>query len=67
MALRQFVLALIAAVSLTAFAGWAQTLAEPTLAAKPIPDWYVRGIAAALLDPTPGMPRPILDLPQVFS
>src|SRR5260370_24454586 len=47
---RPLVLALIAALSLPApFVASARTQTAPAAAAKPIPDWYVRGVAAALL------------------
>ena len=38
---------------------------SPVVADKPVPDWYVRGVAAALLDSTPGMLAEILKLPRV--
>jgi HEAT repeat protein len=33
----------------------AQAQTAPAAVAKPVPEWYARGVAAALLDPTPGV------------
>ena len=43
---------------------WAR---EPLDSEKPVPDWYVKGVAAALLDPTPGAANEVLGLPGVMT
>jgi hypothetical protein len=59
MGLRQLVLALIAPIAvlypLDPFVASAQTQTVPAAVMKPVPEWYMRGVAAALLDPTPGV------------
>ncbi len=63
---RPLFMALIAALCLPgSFVASAQAQTAPAAAEKPVPDWYVRGVAAALLDPTPGMPAEIMKLPRV--
>ena len=62
MGLRRFMVALVAALWLKS-AALSQTQAPPTNA-KTLPDWYVRGVTAALLDPTRGVLAEVMVLPR---
>jgi HEAT repeat protein len=65
MGTRRWILALIAALGLpTGFNASAQTEGAQAVAVKPVPGWYVHGVATALLDPTPGMLAQIIELPR---
>jgi HEAT repeat protein len=46
------------------FDGLAVRAADMQAAMKPVPDWYVRGVAAALVDPTPGVLEEAIRLPR---
>jgi HEAT repeat protein len=48
-----------------AFEGLTAQAVDAQAAAKPVPDWYVRGVAAALVDPTPGVVEEAIGLPRV--
>jgi len=65
MGTRRWIFALVAALGLrTGFNASAQTEGAQAAAPKPVPGWYVHGVAAALLDPTPAMLAQVIELPR---
>ena len=62
MDLRWFVGTFLAAMSLSTAASTQTEVTKGT--AKALPEWYQRGVTAALLDPTPGVAAEVLQLPR---
>ena len=66
MTVRVFVWALSISIGAFAFLT-APVRAQDALRPADVPDWYVRGVAAALVDPTPGLLPKLLLFPKIFD